>query len=148
MESFQKYGLGISVISLMLLVVILGVYFVNDISKQNSQKLKTQAAEISPNLSIITPNPGDEIKDKGLLEAKFQTTKDISLLKGVFKVGNGPTLPLALVRLNASDILARGEFDTDTYPNGDHKIKIYIYENQGVKILSIAEAGFTIRINN
>ena len=146
MENTQKYGLGLAFFSLLLLVVILGVYFVNDISSGNTQTVITKAAEISPNLSIISPTPGEEIKGKGFFEAKFQTTKNISSLKGVLKVGEGKTLPLDLKPLDDKNVIVSGEFDTKDYIKGRYYIKIYIYDTSEGKVVSVADALFPIFI--
>lgn len=148
MENLQKYGLGLAIFSLLLLVIILGVYFVNDISNKNTQTIITKAAQISPNLSIISPKSGEVISGKGFLEARFQTTKDIKSLKGVFKIGEGPTLPLNLKQLDSGNILVNGEFDTDIYTRGQYYIKVYIYDSSGGKVLAIAQADFPITIKN
>lgn len=148
MENSRKYGLGLAFFSLLLLVVILGVYFVNDISNKNTQKVITKAAQISSNLSIISPKPGEEVKGKGFFEAKFQTTKNINSLKGVFKIGEGPTLPLSLKQLDGSSILVNGEFDTQGYIKGQYYIKVYIYDTSGGKVVSVADAEFPVIISS
>lgn len=148
MEDKQKLGLKISIVSLLFLVVVLGVYFVNDISKGSSQTLITRAAQVSGNLSIVSPKSGETLKGKDAFEAKLKTNKDIKNLKGVYKIGDGPTLPLDLRKLDESNILVNGEITAAGNLRGQYFVKVYIYEASSSGVAAIATADFPVFIDN
>lgn len=148
MDDKQKLGLKIGMTSLLLLVVALGVYFVNDISKGGSQTLTTRASQVSPNLSLVSPKAGETLKGKGSFEAKLKTNKDIKNLKGVYKIGEGQTWPLNLRKLDDSNILVDGEITAADNLRGQYFVKVYIYEASGSGVAAIATADFPIFIDN
>jgi len=151
MESLQKYGLRMGVVSLVLLVLVLGVYFVNDISKGNTQTLNTKAStavSLPSNFSLIRPRIGEEIKGKGIIEIKFKTTKNPQNLKGVFKIGEGLALPLTIKAIDDQSVLVFGDFDTENYKKGQYYIKIYLYDTENDNVTGIGDAEFPIVINN
>ena len=148
MEDKQKLGLKIGVTSLLFLVVILGVYFVNDLTQDGSQSLTTKAAQVSSNLTIVSPKSGETLKGKSFFEARLQTQKDIKRLKGVFKIGDGPTLPLSLKKVDASSISASADINTSADLEGQYFVKVYIYEASGSAVSVIATADFPVLLDN
>ncbi len=151
MENLQKYGVKIAVTSLVLLVLVLGVYFVNDLSKGNSQVVKTQAStnlSIPSNFSIIKPQIGEKVGGKVVIEAKFKTTKNYQNIKGVFKVGSEESLPLTIKEIDDQNVLLNGDFDTKSYKKGQYDIKIYLYDTESNRVTGLADATFPITIDN
>lgn len=147
MENKQKLGLKIGITSLLFLVVILGVYFISG-SNGRSQSLTTRAAQISPNLSIISPKSRETLKGQGVFEAKLQTQKDIKTLKGVFKIGDGPTIPLNLKRIDSANVSAKADINTGGDLEGQYFIKVYVYEASGSAVTAIATADFPVFFDN
>lgn len=129
------------------LVLALGIGVYNSKNTSNSQTVITEAAPVSKIESFL-PIPGTTLKGNIEVQAKSKTSENIKNLFAVVKIGDAPSVPLSIERLDSSSILIKGTINTLKYQNGSQTISIYLYTTSTGKTKLIGSNQYRVSISN